>query len=298
MRGLPYGQFLRIRRICSDDENFKRHAAKKAAFLMQHGYPKEILLESMLKANNKDRKSLLEKGKPIPPTGEVGNTFLTTTYHRHYSGLREQVESTWDLLGRSSTTRFLQSKPLKVGYRRPKNLRDILTRAKLPKADPGTTDPVMTSGNELSPPRKKCTNSKCRYCPCLNKTGKIRSKTTGLQYTTRKNVDCTSNNLIYCISCKTCGKQYVGQTKNSVKQRFQSHFYLIKHKKDDHEVARHFNQSGHRGLKDVEIHVLWFINHDARKDDTKNIRLKFEFDWIHCLRTQIPLGLNTIDTEY
>ena len=85
---------------------------------------------------------------------------------------------------------------------------------------------------------------------------------------------------------------------NSVKKRFQGHFYLIKHKKEDHEVARHFNQKDHKGLEDVEIHILWFINHDAKRDDTKNIRLKHEFDWIHCLHTQIQLGLNTIDTEY
>ena len=128
--------------------------------------------------------------------------------------------------------------------------------------------------------------------------GKIKSNTTGRMYTTRKNVDCTSNNLVYCISCKTCGKQYVGQTMNSVKKTFQSHFYLIKHKKDDHEVSRHFNQHDHHQLDDVEIHVLWFINHDAKKEHTKTLRLKREFDWIHCLRTQIPLGLNTIDTEF
>ena len=29
MKGLRYGQFLRIRRICSDDDDFKRHSAKK-----------------------------------------------------------------------------------------------------------------------------------------------------------------------------------------------------------------------------------------------------------------------------
>ena len=85
---------------------------------------------------------------------------------------------------------------------------------------------------------------------------------------------------------------------NSVKKRFQSHFYLIKHKKEEHEVSRHFNQEDHSGLDDIEIHVLWFINHDAKQNKTKTIRLKYEFDWIHCLRTQIPLGLNTIDNEY
>ena len=288
MRGLPYGQFLRIRRICSNDEDFEKHAAKKAALLLQHGYPKNLLLEAMLRAYNKDRTSLLKQEKTPPPTGENENIYLTTVYDRQYNGLRDQVESTWDLLGRSSTTRFLNSKTLKVGYRRPKNLSDILTKAKLPTLNPEIPD------QDVAPTKTKCENPNCRYCPRLNKTGKI----TGRTHTTRKNVDCISNNLVYCISCKKCGKQYVGQTMNTVKKRFQGHFYLIKHKKDDHEVSWHFNQKDHKGLDDVEIHVLWFINHDAKRDDTKNIRLKYEFDWIHCLRTQIPLGLNTIDNEY
>ena len=295
MRGLPYGQFLRIRRICSRDKDYTKHAAKKAALLCQHGYPKQLLVEAILKAYNKDRMSLLDTGKTKPISSGEETIFLTTTYNRQYNGLHKQVESTWDLLGRSSTTRFLQTKTVKVGYKRPKNLRDILTRARLPSPKPteenDSTDPSMKK-------TIKCENPECRYCPRMNRTGKITSHTTGRRYTTRTNVDCTSNNLVYCISCKTCGKQYVGQTMNTVKKRFQGHFYLIKHKKEDHEVSRHFNQKSHNGLDDVEIHVLWFIKHDAKKDYTKNIRLKYEFDWIHCLRTQIPLGLNTIDTEY
>ena len=148
MRGLPYGQFLRIRRICSKDDDFKRHASKKAAQLLQHGYPKKLLLEALLKAYNKDRQSLLQTEKTPPSTNVNENIYLTTTYDRQYNGLREQVESTWDLLGRSSTTRFLQSKSLKVGYRRPKNLRDMLTRAKLPNLN--QPERIPSESNEHS----------------------------------------------------------------------------------------------------------------------------------------------------
>ena len=34
-KGLPYSQFLRLRRICSRDEDFLTNSAKKAAFLLQ-----------------------------------------------------------------------------------------------------------------------------------------------------------------------------------------------------------------------------------------------------------------------
>ena len=110
-----------------------KHAAKKAAHLTQHGYPKGLLLESFLKANDKNRELLLRTTTSKPEAREVEYTYLTTTYNKSFNRLKTQVESTWDLLQRSSTTRFLQDRPIKVGYRRPKNLSDILVRAKLPE---------------------------------------------------------------------------------------------------------------------------------------------------------------------
>ena len=291
MKGLPYGQFLRIRRICSRDSDFEHHAAKKAAQLVLRGYPKSLLLDGMLKAYNKKRSDLLIKNAKNENPRETENIFLTTTYNRNFPGLRDQVESTWELLGRSITTRSLKEKTLKLGYHRPKSLKDLLVMAKLPTEQ--TENNVRQHSRNI-----RCNKKNCRYCLRLNTDGCITSLATGKHHSTRKKADCASNNLVYCISCKRCGKQYVGQTKNTLKKRFQSHFYLIKHNKNKHEVPRHFNTNSHQGIDDVEIHVLTLINNDANKEETKGIRLRSEFDWIHRLRTQIPLGLNTIDSDY
>ena len=59
-KGLPYGQFLRLRRICSRDEDFLTQSAKKAALLLQKQYPMELLINSHLKAQAKDRVDLLK----------------------------------------------------------------------------------------------------------------------------------------------------------------------------------------------------------------------------------------------
>ena len=86
----------------------------------------------------------------------------------------------------------------------------------------------------------------------------------------------------------------VGQTKNSLRQRFTSHFYLIVHKKTEHEVPRHLNSKEHRGIHDVEIDVLEFIKNDAQKPESKSLRLRTEYSWIQRLHSQIPLGMNKI----
>ena len=57
MNGLPYGQFLRIRRISDRNTDFEIHSARKAAQLAKQGYPKKILVDAMLLAYNQDRKT-------------------------------------------------------------------------------------------------------------------------------------------------------------------------------------------------------------------------------------------------
>ena len=179
-----------------------------------------------------------------------------------------------------------------MGYRCPKNLRDMLVRARLPPTEPEIQQTVHTKST------KSCTNKNCRYCPLLDTSGKIKSHATGRTYRSRHNVNCNSNNMIYCITCSCCGKQYVGQTKNSLKERFKSHFYQISHDPKKTEVSRHFNRADHDKLENVKIHVLDFMYGNIERRDTKEKRLQREFDWIHRMRSQIPKGLNSIDSIY
>ena len=78
------------------------------------------------------------------------------------------------------------------------------------------------------------------YGTILYKTSKIKSHSNGKIFTCMTKVNCKSSNLIYVIMCKTCGIQYVGQTKNRLLTRFQGHFNDIAHDRDT-TVARHLN---------------------------------------------------------
>ena len=288
-KGLPYGQFLRIRRICSKEEDYRHHCVEKAALLRQKGYPQLLIDEAYVKARDKGRDELLKPAdrsiSRLPP-----KTYMTTTYNPSFDGLRTQVKKTWDLLERSSSTRHIHTMGLQVEYRRPKNLRDLLVRSKL--------SPILEDREMTERPDKKCTNRKCRYCPLLNTEGHIVATVTNRKYRTKYNVTCKYNNLVYCITCRRCKKQYVGQTKNSLKQRFQGHFYQGVHDVEKNELSRHFNRNGHQGLTDVEIHVLDFIHVSTIKTTTTDIRLGREFDWIHRLHCIIPKGLNSLDGTY
>ena len=248
-KGLPYDQFLRIRRKCSWEEDYCHYCMNKAALLRQKGYPQSLINEAYIKARDKVLDGLL---KPKFPK----KTYMTTTFNPAYDGLRSQVRKTWDLLDHLSSTRHIHRMGLQVGYRRLKNLRDLLVRSKL---SPITEDSQLTER-----PDKRCTNRKCRYCPLLNTEGHIMATVACRKYCTKHNVKCNSNNLVYCITCIRFKKQYVGQTKNSLKLRFQGHFYQVVHDVEKTEVSRHFNRNGHQSLMDVEIHQEHHPGHQTR----------------------------------
>jgi hypothetical protein len=107
------------------------------------------------------------------------------------------------------------------------------------------------------------------------------------------NINCKTNNIIYSITCCTCGLQYIGQTLRTIQDRFQGHFYSITSTKQNVDTT--VRLPDHRGLMDVEIHVLDFIHQGPRSASGLQIRNKIELHWIHRLRTPAPLGLNMLD---
>ena len=77
--------------------------------------------------------------------------------------------------------------------------------------------------------------------------------------------------------------------------RFQAHFYNVGYKQPKSEIAKHFNSEGHKGLEDVEIHILDFIHSHPAGNKAKYLRDLVEFNWIQRLHSNAPLGLNTMD---
>ena len=138
----------------------------------------------------------------------------------------------------------------------------------------------------------------CRYCTRLDTSGRISSLRSGREYSSKMNVSCQSSNLIYCITCKRCGIQYVGQTKRRVMDRFQDHFYKITKALMDTDIGKHFNTNKHGGLDDVQIHIVDFIHCSPESSRAAILRNIIEKKWIFRLRTQCPEGLNLIDVPF
>lgn len=283
-QGIPYGQFLRVRKVCSNLDRFDRNAIDMAKSFLLRGYPPDLIESSLIRARRVCRSTLLvDKHAPIVENKGI-ETYFIQTFNAASPKINGVIRKHLPLLTKNPALRGFNELKITYGYRRPKNLKDYLVRAEL--------KPQQTQKST----RKPCWNpTKCRYCPKINTKGRITSNITGREYMCKTNVNCQSSNLIYAIQCKVCNKQYVGQTGNRVMDRFQGHFGSIGRNANETLISFHFNSKDHNGIDDVEIFILDFIQVMPKSNKAKYLRLKIESNWIQRLRSTFPSGLNSIE---
>ena len=58
--GIPYGQALRLNRICSDNESFDKRCNNLERWLMEREYNGKMIRKQILRAREQSRKDFLE----------------------------------------------------------------------------------------------------------------------------------------------------------------------------------------------------------------------------------------------
>ena len=212
---IPASQFLRQRKLCSEDDDFE----------------------------------------------EAATTMESKILSRNYN-----------ILTNDDSTRVIFPQPPLKAYRRAQNLRDLLVHSDFPldqPAQPGTFP---------------CKRTICRTCAHINQSTSIPSPGGHIKIT--GHFTCTSDNVIYCISCRKCPETvYIGETGRRLADRFREHRLDALHKKIDLPVAQHFNSPGH-SLEDVRVAVL--KSGLAKKD----VRQREEMRQIFIFQTLAPRGIN------
>ena len=156
-----------------------------------------------------------------------------------------------------------------IAYRHPRNLRDMLVRAKLPTRKhqrPRCEAVGMKKG-------KNCPN-----CPLVKTGNKIRSTSSNYVHEVRGKFDCQTENICYVVSCKKkgCGLQYIGESKHTAQHRWSQHRGYVTGP-GTQATGEHFNSRGH-SLADMEFSVLETFkkgSHHLRKEREKYYINKF-----------------------
>ncbi|PIK39363.1 hypothetical protein BSL78_23804 [Apostichopus japonicus] len=113
----------------------------------------------------------------------------------------------------------------------------------------------------------------------------ITSHSMQLTHKTKGHITCTTTNVIYLISCRVCGIQYVAKPK-TLKKRFYGHRSTDNTMKTETPVGEHFNLPNHT-INDMSPQGIESLG--SRPD---LVRISRERLWMQRLRTIQPHGLN------
>ena len=139
--GITYGQFLKVRRICSDIKRFDVNALEMAQSFLARGYPLSLVETALIRPRRQDRDALPEHKDKFPETDKTNgeSMFLITMFNPCSNVLKQVVDKNLSYLTKNPKFRGFEALNIKQVYRRPKYIREMLVRASLPSSEAGIT---------------------------------------------------------------------------------------------------------------------------------------------------------------
>ncbi|XP_073436564.1 uncharacterized protein [Dendrobates tinctorius] len=213
-KGIPKGQFIRIRRNCSRTEDFMRESRQLSNRFRERGYPRKIISGAFEFSRNRPREEFL-----TPWVRDARNRIsLITRFHNQWSDVYQILGNNWGiLLSDSKLQRFVDERPSVVA-RRTQNLKDILSNSHFRRP---TTKIRTGNDNKGTFP---C--GACSICPRILSNRLISVLCLPTQIQPKAYINCRSRNIVYALVCE-CKKIYVGQTTQELRRRTQQHLSNI-----------------------------------------------------------------------
>ena len=140
----------------------------------------------------------------------------------------------------------------------------------------------------------KCGKTRCKTCKHIVEGDSFCSNTTGKKYNVISREDamtCATKNVIYLISCKKCGIQYVGETSQALRNRMNNHRQKLK-QMCDLFLYQHFCSNRHNEDDITIMSIEEVFLEDGECLSLASKRLQREEYWYKELATIYPYGLN------
>ena len=197
-KSIPYSQALRLNRICSENSYDKR-CNELEVWLRERGYSDKLVRQQILKARTHKRKDLLNNMKDNRNDYQL---VFNITYHPNFSKLKDTMSFLHLLLTPDQEHQKVFHKVPIIGFRRAKSLKDILVRAKVP--------PLQKIKGFVGHVKNQDVKFVSTWLILI-----VLSQQRQRTYFIRpENLKCSSENVVYLFTCKTCSKQYTGSTED------------------------------------------------------------------------------------
>ena len=137
---------------------------------------------------------------------------MVLTYHPALHKVYEIIRGNENVLLVDNEHKNVFKDKIFLSFRRAKNLKDKLVRAKLPDLD----EELMEKGTFRCNGRKSC-----QICPLMREGDTFQNFNSTRSFKTFSGkYDCNSEHVVYLLQCECCNKKYVGSTKTKFRQRF------------------------------------------------------------------------------
>ena len=266
-KNIPFSLCLRIVRICSKPEDREKQFSNLKTLMESRGYSEMTINRGIDRARRIPRKIALRR---VIRKETDRRAVFALTYDPRLPDMQNIQAKHWrSMVSQDPYLSEVFKQPPLTAYRRQRNVKDHLIRAKLPK-DPKPYPQRKQRG------MKKCGKS-CTACPYVREVKSLRINNN--EWKINQSLDCEISNCVYLIECKkaNCNMKYIGETKRIMKFRLADHRGYISNQDETKATGQHFNSPGH-SLSDLTITILEQVrsNDDLyRKEREKYFIRKF-----------------------
>ena len=237
---IPYSLALRLRRICSENAFFEKRAHKLFNILLDWGYKRKHIKQSIAKARQSTRREALCTDTNTRNTERVP---LVVTYNPALGCLHKIIKEYQPVLHASQRCKEVFKDPTLISFCKGRNLSELITSKRLPvdcnrraqllnnitiPDPPASTCPVCsrsfqnnrnlkihftrahkTTSPDFSNQPGFCpchTDRRCASCKIYGKFGDtIESTNNGETFQICQHITCQTANVIYVIACVAGG---------------------------------------------------------------------------------------------
>ena len=285
IRSNPLSQFIRIRRICSLIQDYRRHASDFIRFYVNRGYSEHKLVQMATDVENRDRRELLESATTKRKSSNERVPFVIN-WHTKFRGLSSLLRRNYEsMITDHPELKETFPEPPIVSYRRNPNIRSTLVRSqkKILKTKGPSVRCTAKNTKKRGRPCKLCNHMGQKDCLTNSNNGRTSYISGG---------SCQSKNVVYAAECVKHKKLYVGFTSTALSQRFNKHRYDAGHDPTSTELGKHFYENKECNFdRDLRVHVLEKV--EGGLDELEH----HENLWMTRLGSREPFGLNSMMNE-
>ncbi|CAJ0966394.1 unnamed protein product [Ranitomeya imitator] len=280
---IPIGQFLRARRICSDDTAFHAQARDLRHRFKNRGYSRALYT---------NRSTLLSKSSCKKKTRAYVTPRFIAKFNSNWTEINQIFKKHWSVLLSDKDLQQQLTPYPSITWRRSRTLGDLLCQSHYvaPKKNLFATD-------SKGPPWGCFSCGKCSACRYILRTKEFTNAKGDEMFKIVHHITCDTEVVVYHASCP-CGYIYVGMTTRSLKIRIQEHVRDIKNAITCSEphllklIARHFFDIHGCNPKGLSVRGIDHVYMGIRGGNLKQKLLQKETRWIVTLDTLSPNGLN------